>query len=259
LSSVRNWFNTGDSAHETHIRKLVAVGTRTVLTREGPTTVPGSRFVDGIGSTEMGHSAFHITHLPGTERYGRCVGKPYPYAEIALLDLDTGEQVPTGQIGHVGLKAPTLAPGYWNDSVNTYRNRFRGYYLTDDPMYRDDDGYYYHVDRAVDAVDLGDGNWLYTAMSEERILLRCPDVRDCTVVAGREGGRVVTDVLLMLDPAADPDADRVEAVRDALGEHASRTLRRVVAVPDDEIVIGPTGKVRKFLMRQRHLADNPVG
>src|SRR5690606_16064660 len=124
LSSVRNWFNTGDSAHETHIRKLVAVGTRAVLTREGPTTVPGSRFVDGIGSTEMGHSAFHITHLPGTERYGRCVGKPYPYAEIALLDLDTGEEVSTGQIGHVGLKAPTLAPGYWNDSVNTYRNRF---------------------------------------------------------------------------------------------------------------------------------------
>lgn len=258
LSSVRNWFNTGDSAHETHIRKLVAVGTRAVLTREGPTTVPGSRFVDGIGSTEMGHSAFHITHLPGTERYGRCVGKPYPYAEVALLDLETGEEVPVGQVGHVGLKAPTLAPGYWNDSVNTYRNRFRGYYLTGDLMYRDEEGYYYHVDRAVDAVDLGNGNWLYTAMSEERILVRCPDVRDCTVVAGRDGDRVVTDVLLMLEPGASPETDRVEAVREALGEAAGATLRRVVVVPDDEIVVGPTGKVRKFLMRQRHLANNPA-
>jgi hypothetical protein len=28
----------------------------------------------------------------------------------------------------------------------------------------------------------------------------------------------------------------------------------VVVVPEDEIVVGPTGKVRKFLMRQRHLA-----
>jgi hypothetical protein len=27
-----------------------------------------------------------------------------------------------------------------------------------------------------------------------------------------------------------------------------------MVVPDDEVVVGPTGKVRKFLMRQRHLA-----
>ena len=47
--------------------------------------------------------------------------------------------------------------------------------------------------------------------------------------------------------------DRTEAVRAALGEAAGATLRQVVAVPDDDIVVGPTGKVRKFLMRQRHL------
>jgi acyl-coenzyme A synthetase/AMP-(fatty) acid ligase len=256
LGSVRNWFNTGDSAHEAHIRRLVAVGSRIVYTREGPATVTGSRFVDGIGSTEMGHNAFHITHLPDSNRYGRCIGKPYPYAEIALLDLDTGAEVPVGEVGHCGLKAPTLAIGYWNDSVNTFRTRLAGYYLTGDLMYRDQDGYYYHVDRAVDAVDLGGGNWLYTAMSEERILARCPDVRDCTVVAGRDGGRVVADVLLMLAPGADPATDRRGAVQQALGERLAATLRRVVAVPDDEILVGPTGKVRKFLMRQRHLAGS---
>lgn len=254
LSSVRNWFNTGDSAHETHIRSLVAVGSHQVMTREGRVTVPGSKFVDGLGSTEMGHSAFRITHGPDTDRYGRCVGKPYPFCEIALLDLDTGAEVPVGQVGHVALRSPTLALGYWNDSLATYRTRFRGYYLTGDLMYRDEEGYYYHVDRAVDAVDLGGGHWLYTAMSEERILMRCPDVRDCTVVAGRSGDTVVTDVLLMLGAGADPHRDRREAVRKALGEPAGATLRGVLVVPDDQVVVGPTGKVRKFLMRQRHLA-----
>lgn len=254
VSSVRNWFNTGDCAHEAHIRRLVAVGTHQVPGPDGPITVPGSKFVDGIGSSEMGHSAFRITHRPGTDRYDRCVGKPYPFAEIALLDLATGAEVPVGQVGQVGLKSPTLSPGYWNDSVNTYRNRFHGYYLTGDLMYRDDEGYYYHVDRAVDAVDLGGGNWLYTALSEERVLKRCPDVRDCTLVAGRVGDTVVTDVLLMLTPEADPDLDRTEAIRQALGEPAGSTVRKVVTVPEEEMVLGPTGKVRKFLMRQRHLA-----
>jgi len=30
-----------------------------------------AKVVDGLGSTEMGHSAFHITHRTDTERYGR--------------------------------------------------------------------------------------------------------------------------------------------------------------------------------------------
>ncbi|OLB78443.1 MAG: AMP-dependent synthetase [Actinobacteria bacterium 13_2_20CM_2_71_6] len=255
LDSVALWFNTGDCAHEAHIRRLVAVGSREVVTREGVVRVPGSSFVDGIGSTEMGHSAFYITHRSDTEHYGRCVGKPHVFAEVALLDVATGKEVPVGQVGQLGLKSPTVAVGYWNNSVNWYRCRMGGYYLTGDLMYRDEEGHHYHVDRAVDAVDLGDGNWLYTAMSEERILKSCPDVRDCTVVAVRADGKVVTDVLLQLDADADPEADRTEAVRAALDEHVAATLRRVVVVADDEIVVGPTGKVRKFLMRQRHLAE----
>jgi acyl-coenzyme A synthetase/AMP-(fatty) acid ligase len=255
LDSVSVWFNTGDCAHEAHVRRLVAAGTHPTYTREGIVRVPGSRFIDGIGSTEMGYSGFRISHHLGSDRYGRCVGKPHIFAEVALLDLETWTEVPVGTVGHVGLKSPTVALGYWNDSVNTYRNWRGGYYLTGDLMYRDEDGYYYHVDRAVDAVDLGGGNWLYTAMSEERILMRCPDVRDCTVVADTAGGKIVTDVLLQLAPGADPDADRTGAVSDALGEPAAATLRRIMAVPDESIVVGPTGKVRKFLMRQRYLAD----
>jgi acyl-coenzyme A synthetase/AMP-(fatty) acid ligase len=254
LSSVSNWFNTGDCAHETHIRRLVAVGSHPERTREGVVDVQGSKFIDGIGSTEMGHSAFQIAHRPGSDRYGRCVGKPYPFATVALLDLDTGKPVPDGEVGHVALKSPTLAPGYWNDSVTTFRTRLAGYYLTGDLMYRDSEGYYYHVDRAVDAVDLGGGNWLYTALSEDRILVSCPDVRDCTVVAGHADGQVVTDVLLMLEPGADPYTDRGPAILEALGGPAAATLRHIKVADEEDIVVGPTGKVRKFLMRQRHLA-----
>jgi acyl-coenzyme A synthetase/AMP-(fatty) acid ligase len=254
LSSVSLWYNTGDCAHEAHVRPLIAAGSHREVTRDGVVTVPGSRFSDCIGSTEMGHSAFHIMHRPGSNRYGRCVGKPFNFAEVALLDVNTGADVPTGQVGHVALKSPTLAPGYWNDSVSSYRSRLRGYYLTGDLMYRDEDGYYYHVDRAADAVDLGGGNWLYTAMSEERILMRCPDVRDCTVLAGPSDGAIVTDVFLVLAVGADHGADRRDAITEALGPAAAAILRRIIVVPDDEIVVGPTGKVRKFLMRERHLA-----
>jgi len=252
LDSVSLWFNTGDCAHEPHVRNLVAAGSRLVATGEGIKRVPGSAFVDGLGSTEMGNSAFYMVHRSDTDHYGRCVGKPHSFAQIALLDLETGEEVPVGRVGHFGLKSPTLAPGYWNDSVGTYRNRLKGYYLTGDLLYRDEEGYYYHVDRAVDAVDLGGGEWLYTAMSEERILKACPDVQDCTVLATSADGRVSTDVLLALHAGADPDADRTAAVRAALTAAVAATLRKVAVLRDgDELIMGPTGKVRKFLMRRQ--------
>ena len=256
VSSVRFWSNSGDCAHEAHIRRLVAVGSHHAYGKDGIVSLPGSRFNDTLGSTEMGYGGFQISHRPGSERYNRCVGKALPFAEIILVDPRTGQEVPTGQVGQVAMKSPTLAIGYWNDSVNTFRTRLNGYYLTGDLMYSDEDGYFYHVDRASDAVDLGDGNWLYTALSEERILKRCPDVRDCTVLAARgDDGRLVIDVLLLLAPGGDPSLDRDGEVRAALGEVAVAVPRRIVTIPDDEIMVGPTGKVRKFLMREQLLAS----
>lgn len=252
VSSVRFWSNSGDCAHESHIRRLVAVGSHHAYSKDGIVSLPGSRFNDTLGSTEMGYGGFGISHHPGSERYNRCVGKAQPFAEIIVVDTRTGAEVPAGQVGMVAMKSPTLALGYWNDSVNTFRTRLNGYYLTGDLMYRDEDGYFYHVDRASDAVDLGDGNWLYSALSEERILKRCPDVRDCTVLAARgDDGSAVIEVLLLLVPDADPARDRTGEVRAALGEVPAAVPLRIMTVPDDELVTGPTGKVRKFLMRER--------
>jgi acyl-CoA synthetase (AMP-forming)/AMP-acid ligase II len=255
VSSVRFWSNSGDCAHEAHIRRLVTVGSHQAYGKDGAVTLPGSRFNDTLGSTEMGYGGFMMTHRADSYRYDRCVGKPVPFAEIILVDPRTGQEVATGEVGMVAMKSPTLALGYWNDSVNTFRTRLNGYYLTGDLMYRDEEGYFYHLDRVSDAVDLGDGNWLYTALSEERILKRCPDVRDCTVLAVRgDDGNLVVDVLLLLAPDADPALDRDGAVRAALGEVATAVPRRIVTIPDDDVVVGPTGKVRKFLMREQLLA-----
>ena len=252
LDSVALWWNTGDCAHEVHIRRLIAAGSRETVTRAGRARIPGSLFVDGLGSTEMGHSHFFITHAPGTDRYGRCVGRPHAFVDCAVLGPD-GEPLGPGEVGELGTSSPTLALGYWNDSATTFRTRVRGYFLTGDLMYRDEEGYWYHVDRAVDSVELGGGRRLFTAMSEERVLARCPDVLDCTVVAVKDGEEVVTDVLLILAAGADPDADRTKEVTAALDEHTAATVRQVLVVADDQIPLGPTGKVRKVLLRQRYL------
>src|SRR6185369_14750019 len=99
VSSVRIWSNTGDCAHEAHIRRLVAVGSHHVFTRDGIVTRPGSRFNDTLGSSEMGYGGFRITHTHETEHYDRCVGQPFPFADIILVDVKTGDEVPVGTVG----------------------------------------------------------------------------------------------------------------------------------------------------------------
>ncbi|MEV4555503.1 class I adenylate-forming enzyme family protein [Kitasatospora sp. NPDC049285] len=254
LASVGLWWNTGDCAHEAHIRRLVAQGSRETATREGRVRTAGSVFIDGLGSSEMGHSHFFITHTVDSERYGRCVGRPHAFVDCAVLDPD-GNELGPGEVGELGTRSPTLSLGYWNDSVTTHRTRVRGYFLTGDLMYRDEDGYYYHVDRAVDTVELTGGRRLHTAASEERVLTACPEVLDCTVVAFRDGDTVVADVLLQLDPAADQERDRTAEVLAALEPHVAEVVRSVQPVADESIPVGPTGKVRKVLLRRRHLAE----
>jgi len=171
-----------------------------------------------------------------------------------VLDRN-GSELPPGQVGFLGLKAPSLSPTYWNDSVTTYRFKVNGWSLYGDLVYRDEEGYFYHMDRAPDAGELEDGRQVYTAMSEERVLAALPEVIDCTAVVVTEDGKVTTDFLLELDEGADPEVDRTERVRAAIGEPAGSTLRRVTAVSTSDLPLTVTGKVRKFLLRQQHLAE----
>jgi acyl-CoA synthetase (AMP-forming)/AMP-acid ligase II len=174
--------------------------------------------------------------------------------DCAVLGPD-GTELPVGEVGELGTRSPTLALGYWNDSATTFRTRVRGYFLTGDLMYRDEEGYYYHVDRAVDSVDLGGGLRLHTALSEERVLAACPEVLDCTVVAVRSDEKVVTDVLLQpADGVLTDAAGLTAAVLAALEPHVAATVRDVLVVSDDDLPFGPTGKVRKVSLRERHLA-----
>ncbi|HEU5269724.1 MAG TPA: class I adenylate-forming enzyme family protein [Jatrophihabitans sp.] len=250
LDCVRLWFNTGDSTHEPHVRHLVAVGSHDVVTRDGVTRTAGSHFIDGLGSSEMGHSMFHLTHRPDTDSYDRCIGRPYRFVQAAVLDSD-GTPLPDGVVGHLGIRSPSLSPGYWNDSVNTFRSRLGGYYITGDLVRRDPDGRFFHLDRAVDAVTGPDGTRYYTALSEERILSRCPDVRDCTVVISREGEQVSTEVFLELAEEAAQPADLTERVGNALGEQLAATVRRVAVTEAGALPKGATGKVRKVALRDQ--------
>ncbi|MFJ7042675.1 AMP-binding protein [Streptomyces sp. JV178] len=270
LSSVRSWFNTGDAAHEAHIRTLVRYGHHQKMGRDlRLTRVEGSVFVDGLGTSELGNSVFRIVHTKDTSAYSRCVGKVVGYAEAAVLAED-GTPLPHGQIGRLGLKSPTLTPGYWNDSLTWNRMRLGGYWLPGDLAYQDEKGNFYHLDRATDAIRTR-GGVLFSTRTEELLLREIPEFVDCTVVGvAPEGVRADWDgdgeaeayVLFQLahDDAADGtrvegDEAWTERVNAILADAGFPPVTHALPMKGDDVVKGATGKVLKRVMRDRLAAD----
>jgi long-chain acyl-CoA synthetase len=202
LSSVSWWLSTGDASHEPHIRRLVSQGSHL----SNGERVKGSMFIDNFGSSEFGFAVFRNIHSSKTNNYGRCIGKAFDWVDVALLD-ECGLPVPQGEVGLLGVRAPCVTAGYWNDSNMTQRMRHGGYWLTGDYAYLGEDGAYYHVDRTPDRI-LVSGTAIYSTEIEERLLSRMPEIFDCTVVAARRDDREA--LTLFFEPRAS-DAD-VESI-----------------------------------------------
>ena len=254
LESVGIWWNSGDAAHERHIRRLQAFGTHYRVTGNGRAMAPGSAFTDALGSSEMGHSLFNNQHRPGDPILPRCVGRPLDFVEAAVLAPD-GSRLPPGEIGMLGVKSPTLTLGYWNDSLLTVRRRLCGYWLTGDLVSRDEAGRFYHHDRVTDLITTVAGP-LYSLDAEELVIRTFPEVADCTIigVAG-DGGFQEAHAFLQPDAALPHEefeaADWTGRVNDLLAAHGIPALTRVIYADRNALPLGPTGKVKKGELRER--------
>ncbi len=264
-AKVHSWFNTGDSAHYGHIRRLVTLGERPAglikawllpedLADEKP--LPGSQFIDGLGSTEMGMALFGGITTPETPRNDRCVGKAQPAVEKAAVLDDDGNEVPDGTVGLLAVRTPSRTPGYWKNPRLTASFELAGYWLTGDVARRDAEGNFYHLDRTVDVIDTVSGP-AYSLTLEEVLLADCSEiVRDCSVVGvpAPEGGqRPIAVVQLQTDATGWTAEAILEKANKELASAGLACLGAVkIAAEPADFPLGPTGKVLKRELRTRY-------
>jgi long-chain acyl-CoA synthetase len=251
LSSVERWLNLADSAHEKHIRKLVGHGSHL----EDGRRVPGSTFVDQLGSTEMGFSLFQKKYMAGSNDYGRSIGRPIPMATVAVFDDD--DRALTGACtGRLGVVAPSVTEGYWNDSQRTCQSRIGAYWLTGDLVRRDAEGIYYHLDRVGDEIRTLDGV-AYSLPLEEVVMQSHGDILDCSVVAMKRGDRAEpAAVVSLVESSRVGEAELLSACNARLRTAGLQPLARLaIARAGGDWPLGPTGKLLKRVLRERLGAD----
>ena len=84
-----------------------------------------------------------------------CVGKPFPRAEVRILD-DEGNQLPTGEVGRIAVKSPSNCKGYYNNPEATQAIFLAdGFFDTGDMGYVDADGGIYIAGRRKNIIITG--------------------------------------------------------------------------------------------------------
>ena len=129
------------------------------------------------GSTEGGI----ISNLKPEDqlRKKQCVGEPFPFTEIKILNHDGNECGPN-EVGEVFTSSPYIFNGYWQKEKET-QDAFDGEWLTvGDLAKKDEDGFLYIVDRKTDMIISGGIN-IYPREIEE-ILLEHAEINDIAIV-----------------------------------------------------------------------------
>lgn len=254
LSSVFYWRSTGDAAHEKHIRMLCEQGSHI---NEKGYLVPGSKYMDGLGSTEFGSPVFTTVRDSQSENYLRCVGKASFYSDVKVFDKD-GNDLGANQVGLLGVKSPTVIKGYWNNSKKTEQSRIDGYQTTGDLVYFDANGFYYHLDRDSDTIETPNGT-IYSLYTEEIIMRHFKEVFDCALFK-RVNDEGAISAMLRVEP--DKGYEDIQNLGYLLGEInaclADYNIPNIAEIEINKfnekfIPLGVTGKVLK---RQLRVTDN---
>jgi long-chain acyl-CoA synthetase len=146
------------------------------------------RLVEGYGLTEAS-PVTHSNPLRGVRKVGS-IGIPIPGTDARIVDLATGQPLPTGQIGELAVRGPQVMDGYWGRSEESDQVLTPdGWLLTGDIARMDEDGYFQIISRKKEMILAGKYN-VYPRDVEE-VLYEHPGVKEVAVVgltiAGNNG------------------------------------------------------------------------
>ncbi len=139
---------------------------------------PHLTLVNIYGSTETTSPAVMMPLDQGPRRADK-VGRPLPYADIAIMD-ENGRECARGEQGEIWIAGPMTTPGYWNNPEATAKNLCAGYWRSGDIGTMDAEGYIRVLDRMKDMINRG-GYKIYS-IEVENTLLAHEDVTEAVVV-----------------------------------------------------------------------------
>jgi fatty-acyl-CoA synthase len=203
------------------------------------------------GMTETSPVSTQTTTDDPVERRTSTVGRVHPHVEVKIVDSE-GRIVPCGVSGELCTRGYSVMSGYWDDAERTAQAIDAARWMhTGDLATMDAEGYVNIVGRIKDMVIRGGEN-IYPREIEE-FLYRHPKIQDVQVFGipdARFGEELCAWVKVRAGEILTADEVR-DFCRDQIAHYkVPRHIRFV-----DEFPMTVTGKMQKFIMRERMTAE----
>jgi long-chain acyl-CoA synthetase len=177
------------------------------------------------------------------------VGVPIPNTICRILDVETGQDVPPGEVGELVTRGPEVVAGYWQKPEETANAIRDGYLYTGDVAKMDEEGWFYIVDRKKDMI-IASGYKVWPREVED-VLYQHQAVREAAVVGVPDtyrGETVVAYVALKSD--FEEKVTTSELIEFCKQRMANYKYPRHVEIMDD-LPKTPTGKFLRRALRDK--------
>ncbi|MGD9943808.1 MAG: class I adenylate-forming enzyme family protein [Burkholderiaceae bacterium] len=172
FSSLRYFISAGAPISTEKLAESLEVFGPVMTQAWGQTEAPFICTYLGPGELAVDDAALRARRL-------RSCGRPSPLTRVAVMD-DEGRLLPPNETGELVVRGDLVMKGYFErPDENEKASRF-GWHHTGDVGYRDEDGYFYIIDRKKDMIISGGFN-IYPS-EVEQVLWAHPAILDCAVI-----------------------------------------------------------------------------
>jgi fatty-acyl-CoA synthase len=206
----------------------------------------GVALQQGYGMTETASMVSGLDRADASRKIGSA-GTPAMHVEVRIVD-EHGDDVPTGELGELWVRGPSVTPGYWNRPDANAESFTDGWLHTGDAVRQDAEGHLYVVDRWKDMYISGGEN-VYPA-EVENVIANVDGVGDVAVI-GVPDDRWVEVGCAYVVRRPGSTVDEATIIRHCSTNLAKFKVPRSVLFID-ELPRNASGKVLKRELRAAH-------
>jgi fatty-acyl-CoA synthase len=209
-----------------------------------------SEITIAYGMTETSPVSFQSSTTDPLDKRTTTVGRIQPHLEVKIID-PLGNIVPVGETGELCTRGYSVMQGYWGDEEKTRESIVDGWMHTGDLATLDAEGYCNIVGRLKDMLIRGGEN-VYPREIEE-FLFRHPKIQSVQVF-GVPDAKYGEEVCAWVVLRSGEQATAEEIQQFCHGQIAHYKVPKYIRFVD-ELPMTVTGKVQKFVMRERMIDE----
>ncbi len=198
--------------------------------------------MEGYGMSE-GSPVVTFNHKHEVRKPGS-IGKPVWGVEVKLVD-DNGDEVPVGEKGELLYRGHNVMKGYYNKPEATAKTIQNGWLHSGDVATKDEDGYYYIVDRTKDMIIRGGLN-VYPREVEE-VMMKHDGVSMVAVIGVPDDkfGENIKAFVIMKEGQSSTEDEMKAWTKERIADY--KYPRQIEFV--DSLPMSATGKILKKELR----------